>query len=282
MNDLVHGDSRSHAILSPWPVVAGANHVCESIAIAINTALADHGNLPRTASVQLDNASVNHNSLVLGFLALYVLFGVFDWARLRFELENHAHDIYDAFQAIHKKGVAKSTYFTLEEMVAIIKASHSADLRFGGVGGAKYEASMGSTGSSEASMEKPLMGKEVTVSNLWEVRDFWEWLFPGYSENPKEATSRGAVVYYTGLAQYHDFKLVRVVGEDTRVDLWAKPYMSSKTYKLVGTLTTLSLYQAVVRQEGPRVTKAEVGEDRQKTSSKQEHALEKLARGPWE
>ena len=281
MNGLVHGDSRSHVILSPWSVIAGANHVCESIAIAINAALADHGNLPRTASVQLDNASVNHNSLVLGFLALYVLFGVFDWARLRFELENHAHDIYDAFQAIHKKGVVKSTYFTLEEMIAIIKASHSADLRFGGVGGAKYEASMGSTGSSEASMEKPLMGKEVTVSNLWEVRDFWEWLFPGHSENPKEATSRGAVVYYTGLAQYRDFKLVRVVGEDTRVDLWAKPYMSSKTYKFVGTLTTLSLYQAVVRQEGPRVTKAEVGEDRQKTNSKQEHALEKLARGPW-
>ena len=107
MHGLVHGDSRSHAILSPWSVVAGANHVCESIAIAINTALADHGNLPRTASVQLDNASVNHNSLVLGFLALYVLFGVFDWARLRFELENHAHDIYDAFQAIHQKRSGK-------------------------------------------------------------------------------------------------------------------------------------------------------------------------------
>ena len=98
-------------------------------------------------------------------------------------------------------------------------------------------------------------------------------MFPGYSENPKEATSRGAVVYYTGLAQYHDFKLVRVVGEDTRVDLWARPYMSSKTYKLVGTLTTLSVYHAVVRQEGPRVTKAEVGEDRQKTNSKQNTLL---------
>jgi hypothetical protein len=72
MNGLVHGDSRSHAILSPGSIVAGANHLCECIATLINTAFRDHGDIPGTISVQLDNASVNHNSLTLGFMGLYV------------------------------------------------------------------------------------------------------------------------------------------------------------------------------------------------------------------
>ena len=72
MNGLVHGDSRSHVILSPGSIVAGANQLCECIATLINTAFRDHGDIPDTISVQLDNASVNHNSLTLGFMGLYV------------------------------------------------------------------------------------------------------------------------------------------------------------------------------------------------------------------
>ena len=131
---LVHGDMRSHVILSPPCIVAGANHTCESILIAINTAYEEHGDLPRRAgrkmflgmpglqthgpsrghsscspgrirpnrshipapeqcfwsprkaSVQLDNASTNHNMLVFGFCSLYVMFGIFDEFRVRFEL----------------------------------------------------------------------------------------------------------------------------------------------------------------------------------------------------
>ena len=80
---LVHGDLRSHVILSPPCIVAGANHVCECIALAINVAYEDHGDLPRKASVQLDNASTNHNMLVFGFVSLYVMFGFFDTFRVR-------------------------------------------------------------------------------------------------------------------------------------------------------------------------------------------------------
>lgn len=72
LNGLVHGDTRAHVILSPGAVVAGANHICEGIAILMNTAFMEHGNLPRRASVQLDNASTNHNMLVLVFMGLYV------------------------------------------------------------------------------------------------------------------------------------------------------------------------------------------------------------------
>ena len=72
MNGLVHGDTRSHVILSPGTIFAGASHTCESIAVLMNTAYAEHGDLPRRASVQLDNAATNHNMLVLTFMGLYV------------------------------------------------------------------------------------------------------------------------------------------------------------------------------------------------------------------
>jgi len=51
--------------------------------LAINTAYEDHGDLPRLASVQLDNASTNHSMLVFGFASLYVMFGIFDKFRVR-------------------------------------------------------------------------------------------------------------------------------------------------------------------------------------------------------
>ena len=72
MNGLVHGDTRSHVILSPGTIFAGASHTCESIAVLMNTAYAEHGDLPMRASVQLDNAATNHNMLVLIFMGLYV------------------------------------------------------------------------------------------------------------------------------------------------------------------------------------------------------------------
>jgi hypothetical protein len=72
MNGLVHGDTRSHVILSPGCIVAGANHLCESIMILVNTCFKDHGLIPPTMSIQLDNASVNHNILCLAFSGLYV------------------------------------------------------------------------------------------------------------------------------------------------------------------------------------------------------------------
>jgi hypothetical protein len=83
---LVHGDLRSHVILSPSCIVAGSSHVCESIAIALNTAYEEHGDLPKVATVQLDNASPNPSMLVFGFCAMYVLFGIVDKFRVRFEL----------------------------------------------------------------------------------------------------------------------------------------------------------------------------------------------------
>jgi hypothetical protein len=72
MNCLVHGDTRSHVVMSPGTILAGASLTCECIAVVLNTSFQEHGQLPMKATVQMDNASVNHNNLVVAFMALYV------------------------------------------------------------------------------------------------------------------------------------------------------------------------------------------------------------------
>lgn len=113
--------------------------------------------------------------------------------RTRFELENHAHDIYDLFHAIHKTAVKKSTFFHWDEMVNIIKGSHANSLRY-----EKRKREPGETTETAetatakrsawiaAAGVRPIMGPDVLVSNLWEIRDFWAWLFPGYHESPQD------------------------------------------------------------------------------------------------
>ena len=76
--------------------------------ILISQHFIENGVLPLQFSVQFDNASSNKNLLVLAFLGLYVILGIFKTVRVRFLLENHAHDIYDAFQGIHAKALERS------------------------------------------------------------------------------------------------------------------------------------------------------------------------------
>jgi hypothetical protein len=100
---------------------------------------------------------------------------------VRFELENHAHDVYDAFQAIHAAAVRKGTFFHLEEMIRLIEASHHA-ARARVVGGVR--------GVSGVEPARPEMGHDVLVSNLWEIRDLWDWLAPGWSDQTTKEAAR--------------------------------------------------------------------------------------------
>ena len=104
-NGLVHGDQRSYVILSPGVIGATANHTCECLGVMINCSYKAHGNLPHVLTVQFDGASTNKCNLVLAYLGLYVLHGVFSKVRVRCLLENHAHDVYDAFHAVHARAV---------------------------------------------------------------------------------------------------------------------------------------------------------------------------------
>lgn len=269
MNGLVHGDHRSHVILSPGVIVAGACHSCETIAIMINACMEDHGDVPKKMSLQMDNAATNHNMLVIAFAGLYVMEGVADSFRLRFGLEHHNHDIYDAFQAIHAQKVYRSTFYTWNEIVSVISEAHQKPSE-----------------AQKARRPCTMMGHDVLVSNLWHVRDFWEWLAPGRKEDADEALSRAAFVAYDRLSDYHDF-LVQLepgsTGANRRVGLWAKRYMSdpAAAYLYLGTLTSFEMFRTMV---GDRVPEFLAESKREAKTSTEQEALKHflaLSKGPF-
>jgi len=199
-----------------------------------------------------------------------VLHGVTDECRVRFELENHAHDIYDAFHAIHSQAVRKSTFFALDEMIAIIKSSH--------VAARDRHASIAAAG-------KPLMGHAVQVSNLWQVRDLWAWLAPGWHVDRPSARSRAAFVSYDKLLAFRDFAMrlePASTPDNPRVGLWAKQYMSDAAYEYVGTLTTRKLFEAVVRQSVPEVLETSHSVQKSKREEAVLDRLRRVARGEYQ
>ena len=264
MNCLVHGDTRSHVILSPGVIGATANLTCECLGIMINTAFEEHGMLPPVMTVQFDGASTNKCILTLAYISMYILFRIFRTGRARCELENHAHDIYDAFQAVHAKSVRRSTFFHLEELRAIIEASHIA--------------------SKDAQSMRPLAGHHVNVSNLWSVRDYWEWLCPGYSQEKSRnhALANAAFASYPGLCKFRDFKLELEEGSteaNPRVGLWAKVYMTSPTYEYLGTIMTLESYKAVTRNMPPPLQARVVSDSKNTREDKVVQKLRSVSRG---
>ncbi len=112
-NGLIHGDTRSHVILSPGVVGATASHTCECLGILTNTGFQELGDLPRSATLQFDGASTNKNILSLRYHGLYVMEGVFKRTRARPEKENHAHDVYDSYQGIHATRVKHMSFFIM-------------------------------------------------------------------------------------------------------------------------------------------------------------------------
>jgi len=244
-NGLIHGDTRFHVILSPGVVGATANHTIECLTIMINTVLHEQGTMPHEYSLQLDGASVNKNILVFAYLSLYVLFGVFRRARGRCELEHHAHDIYDAVHAVHAGRVKASTFFFLEELMSIVEAAHEV--------------------ANDKSQQNPVAGHDVQVSCLWQVRDFWEWLCPGYTDEAtrEHAFKNAAFASFSSFRGYRDFLMELEkdsTPENPRVGLWAKPYMTSVEYEFLGTIITKESYDAVTRDRTPKLQQRDVGQ----------------------
>ena len=244
-NGIVHGDRRSHVILSPGVIGATGNHTIECLMIIINVVLEEHGVMPHEFTMQCDGASTNKCILVFTFLALYVISGVFRRARLRCELEHHAHDVYDAVQAIHANMVKRHTYFHLEEMINLIQAAHK--------------------DSGDVGEMRPVVGHDVKVSNLFVVRDFWEWLAPGYTNESTRpyALANAAFSSFSALQGYRDFLVQEEAGStptNPRVGLWAKAYMTSKKYEYLGTLITKQSFDVVTQGQPPRMQARVVAE----------------------
>jgi hypothetical protein len=167
-NIIVHGDPNSYIILSPGVVGATANHNLECINMLINSIFNNLGTLPPTFSMQFDGAATNKCILVFAFLAVHVLFNNFQRARARCEIEYHAHDIYDQYQSTTANLVRRSTYWTYEELVHLCVAAHRS--------------------KDNTEVKNPICGQRCNVLSLWEVRDFWEWLAPGYTDQTNGST----------------------------------------------------------------------------------------------
>ena len=265
-NGLVHGDRRSHVILSPGVIGATANHAIECLIVMINDVLEVHGVMPDVFTLQSDGASTNKNILMLAFLALLVMEGVFRTARLCMELEHHAHDVYDAFQAIHARLVRHSTYFYLEELISLIESAH--------------------VSSGDQEEQNPVVGHDVKVSNLWEVRDFWEWLAPGYTEKTTRpyALANAAFSYFSSLHGYRDFQVKLEVGstpQNPKVGLWAKAYMTSHNYEYLGTLLTKESFESVTRGRAPPMQDREVAECKTSREESCKKDLKKVSTGRY-
>eukprot|EP00971_Amphidinium_carterae_P298792 5935994-Amphidinium_carterae.1 len=266
LNGLVHGSKYGYVILSPGTLTASANHTIECMNIIVNHSFETTKTLPLDFVLQVDGASNNKNMAVLGFMGLWVMEGVFKTCKLRMEMEHHAHDIYDAFHSIHTSVVRRHTYFALTELLMLVRAAHEL--------------------ASDVQQKNPLVGHAVNPMVLWDIRDFWEWLCPGYNDESQraDAMSRAAMVFFSRIRPYRDFLLQREpdsTEENPKVGLWAKPYMTSEQYEYKGTLLTKQSVADVIGNGQPQTQDRGITTQKNRAASAALQKFESALRGPY-
>ena len=265
-NGLVHGDPNSYVILSPGVVGATTSHNIDCISLIVNHVFHRLGKLPPEFALQFDGAATNKSVLLFGWLADLCHEKVFRQCRARCEVEHHAHDLYDQFHSIHATSVKRSTYWSLEELIDIIKAAH--------------------TTSSDARSQRPIVGQHVQVLNLWSCCDYWEWYVPGYTDprTRAKAFATGALGTFTNLDQYRDFLIQEEEGcppENRRIGLWAKHLMTSKDYTFLGTILTTKSRASVIGNRSPPLQNREIADCKTEREKKVLNRLAGLLRGPF-
>ena len=131
------------------------------------------------------------------------------------------------------------------------------------------------------------MGHDVMVSDLLQVRDFWEWLAPGYS-NPHTrpyALQHAAFSSFGTLRGYRDFQMKLESGStgvNPKVGLWANAYMSTAEYTCVGTLITRESLGNVTRNRPvPPIQGRDVSTQKTTRETNALAGLRKAANGPY-
>ena len=174
-----------------------------------------------------------------------------------------------------------ATFFAWDEMRDIIRGAHGAMAAHGAIAARHAREGGGAV--------VPVMGHDVLVSNLWEVRNFWEWLAPGITQpgGRDAALSRAAYVHYDNLRFYRDFLIKPLAPEEPAVPeapaapvapekptaasacpgpqavgLWAKQFMTSDQYDFKGTLMTRLAVQELVGDRQPGVAKTTAAEEK--------------------
>ncbi len=119
---------------------------------------------------------------------------------------------------------------------------------------------------------------------MWVLRDLWDWMCPGYNDPARRnlASSQAAFVSYTKQSGFRDFCLELEAGstpENPRVGLWAKAYMTTEVYELLGTILTRAGFTEAVGQRRPALQQREVSEQKETREKKVLEMLRKAARG---
>ena len=202
---------------------------------------------------------------------MYLVEGVFQECRLRCCMEDHAHDVYDAFHGIHVTRLSQETFFTIDEVEHIIKDAHRQ----------AYDRH-----AAEGGENKPIMGHDVLVSCLWEIRNFWEWLVPGYYKKDSGAApfSTAAFVSYRNLHKYRDFLLKhedRSTPGNPVIGLWAKHFMTDANYTYIGTFMTRELLYGVIADRELGIAKGSSREQRTKREQEVRKSLHAVTRGSY-
>ena len=124
------------------------------------------------------------------------------------------------------------------------------------------------------------------VSDLWDVRDIWEWLAPGYTQQSTRefALANAAFTSYVGLQKFREFKLEAESSskEGCRsVGLWAKAYMTTTDYTFLGTLITENSFASVTQGKLPKPKARGVSEQKTKRESTILQKLQAATKGPF-
>jgi len=138
--------------------------------------------------------------------------------------------------------------------------------------------------AQEGGQDKPIMGHDVLVSFLWQIRNLWELLVPSHGQDPKGSFAKASFVSYENIHQYRDFLIKCEDGStpsNRRVGLWAKQFMTDPEYKYISTLATKEMYDSVVGVREPDIAAGTSKDARKLREDKVASALRKLTTGPY-
>ncbi len=126
------------------------------------------------------------------------------------------------------------------------------------------------------------------MSNLWSIRNFWEWLAPGIGVNRDSGLASAAFITYENLSNYRDFLIQQEQQSSTgsarsvgSVGLSAKQFMTDPDYTYMGTLTNHAMFHAVVTGVPP-ATELTVSPQKTRREAAVRKVFERLQKGPYQ
>ena len=161
--------------------------------------------------------------------------------------------------------VQRHTDFHLEEMLALIEAAHQQ--------------------SRDDGEMLPAVGHDVKVSNLFEVRDFWEWLASGYTDPSTRPYyfSNVAFASFSSFQGYRDFLVQLETGSTQKTRVWVRgpKHTSRPRVMFLGTLITKQRFDTVTQGQLPKLQARAVSECKTTREEKCMKSLHQVSNGKY-